>query len=129
MRHIFDKLGTKRKKPAFQKSGLFPAGQDFFPGGRNEGGGIDGNQRDGLVLLPCPDKSERPDTRTWCTECTLQAEGFPARCMGSGMQKALYLRDYSAPKKRASGGKVSHLESGLRMRFAPSFLGSKHIRI
>jgi len=25
----------------------------------------------------------------------------------------------------ASGGKVSHLESGLRMRFAPSFLGSK----
>jgi len=29
----------------------------------------------------------------------------------------------------ASGGKVCHLESGLQMRFAPSFLGSNHIRL
>jgi len=47
---------------------------------------------------------------------------------GATSAVAPFFCNYSA-QKTASGGKVSHLESRLRMRFAPSFLGANRIRL
>jgi len=41
----------------------------------------------------------------------------------AGSEREALWRNYSAPKKNASGGEVCHLESRLRMRFAPRSSG------